>query len=106
MSVLTHNCRNLAPDAIARYAWLGDAVLTLHSRRKILREDGMLDALKSVRMTSNEFLGSIGEPSRVEAEIGLAFEKGGLIAADTWIEEHLLPLFEKQEANRIRRSRS
>jgi hypothetical protein len=79
---VTYNTRHLLSDAVAHYACIGDAVLTLYSRRKILKEDGVLDGPKSARMTSSEFMGSIGEPARVEAEIGMAFERGGLSAAD------------------------
>ncbi len=103
MSCVTYSVRELPPDLVARYAWIGDAVLSLYARIKILKEDGALNGPKSVRMTSNGFLSSLGEPTRVEAEIGLAFERGGLQGASAWIEEHLLPLFEKQEANRHRR---
>ena len=84
-------------------AWIGDAVLALYARLKILREDGKVDGEKCKRLTSNQFLGTFGEPTRVEAQIGRAYTQGGLDAGFNWIEQHLLPLFEKQEENRKRR---
>ena len=88
---------------IAQAAWIGDAVLSLYARMKILREDGRLDGEKCVRMTSNQFLSAIGEPTRVEAEIGLVYEQAGLHAAFAFIEEHLIPVFERQEEKRQRK---
>lgn len=84
-------------------AWIGDAVLSLYVRMKILREDGVLDGPKSVRMTSNWFLGTIGEPTKVEAEIGRVFAREGLEAAFRLIEERVMPVFERQEAKRLRK---
>jgi hypothetical protein len=84
-------------------AWIGDAVLTLYARLKILREDGKVDGEKCKRLTSNQFLGTLGEPTKVEAQIGRVYTSGGLEAAFGWIEGHLLPLFERQEENRKKR---
>jgi 23S rRNA maturation mini-RNase III len=96
---------DLDPKALlVQEAWLGDAVLSLYVREKILREDGVLDGPKSVRMTSNQFLGTIGEPTKVEAEVGRIYKREGLAAAFSWIETRLVPLFEKQELNRLRKS--
>ncbi len=92
-----------AKTRLGQQAWIGDAVLSLYARLKILRDDGILDGPKCVRMTSNQFLGAVGEPTRVEAEIGRVYEKSGLEAAFGWIETHLIPMFERQEANRLRR---
>ena len=92
----------LPQDQAAKHAWIGDAVLSLYVRLKILDKDGVLDGEKSIRMTSNRFLSSLGQPTRVEAEIGLVFEQAGLPAAFAWIEEHLMPLFIKQEEKRDR----
>jgi 23S rRNA maturation mini-RNase III len=93
-----------AKALLVQQAWLGDAVLSLYVREKILREDGLLDGPKSVRMTSNQFLGTIGEPTKVEAEVGRIYQRGGLNAAFSWIETRIVPLFEKQELNRLRKS--
>jgi dsRNA-specific ribonuclease len=51
-------------------------------------------------MTSNRFLASFGEPSEVEAELGRLYEKEGLEAASSWIEQKLMPLFDRQEKKR------
>ncbi|HEY1950308.1 MAG TPA: ribonuclease III domain-containing protein [Bryobacteraceae bacterium] len=91
------------PRHITNEAWIGDAVLSLYARMKILREEGALDGDKCIRLTSNKFLGSVGEPTRIEAEIGRRFEREGLTGAFAWIEEHLVPMFERQEQNRSRK---
>ena len=92
--------RKAGREQILKEAWIGDAVLTLYVRRKILREDGITDGQKANRMTSNHFLATLQEPSEAEAEIGRRFEVGGLAAANDWIESRLVPLFEKQELKR------
>ena len=88
---------------ILQEAWVGDAVLSLYVREKILREDGKLDGEKCVRMTSNQFLASFGEPSEVEAELGRVYVLNGLQAAFAWIEARLLPKFALQEQKRLKR---
>lgn len=85
-------------------AWIGDAVLALYARLRILREDGSLDGEKAVRMSSNQFLSAAGEPTAVEAAIGRTFESDGLDAAFAHIERVLMPLFERQEEKRLRRA--
>jgi hypothetical protein len=92
-------------DLPVEEAWIGDAVLTLYARLKILREDGQVDGEKCKRLTSNQFLGSLGEPTKVEAQIGRVYRSDGLDAAFRWIDQYLLPLFEKQEANRLRKGK-
>lgn len=94
--------RQTIVSALKSEAWIGDAVLSLYVRLKILREDGALDGPKSVRMTSNQFLGTIGEPTKVEAEIGRVFARDGLEAAFRLIEERVMPVFTKQEEKRQR----
>ena len=84
-------------------AWIGDAVLTLYSRLRILREEGRLNAEKCIRMTSNQFLSSLGEPSQVEAELGRVCQREGLKEAFEWIEQKVIPMFERQEENRKRK---
>ena len=54
-------------------------------------------------MTSNQFLGTLGEPSEVEAELGRVYQQHGLDAAFAWIDEKIMPLFLKQEAKRARK---
>ncbi len=63
----------------------------------------MVDGAKCVRMTSNQFLGTIGEPTKVEAEVGRVYLREGLTAAFTWIEQRIVPMFERQEQNRLKR---
>src|SRR5947209_13789131 len=95
--------RKAGRDQILKHAWVGDAVLTLYVRERILRDDGVIDGVKAARMTSNQFLSVFAEPSVTEAEIGRVFEREGLSAAYRWIEEHLIPFFERQENNRRKR---
>ncbi|NNC89569.1 MAG: hypothetical protein HKN82_14030 [Akkermansiaceae bacterium] len=83
-------------------AWVGDAVLALYVRERILREEGFLDGEMFTRFTSNDFLRAAGNPTRVEAEIGRVYKRDGLAAAYALIEKHLLPLFEAQEKTRRR----
>lgn len=86
-------------------AWVGDAVLALFAREWILREDGGLDGEKFIRFTSNDFLRALGNPTRVEAEIGVVYREQGLAAAFTHLEEKLLPVFLQQEKVRERQLR-
>lgn len=87
---------------ILREAWVGDAVLSLYARQRILRETSRLDSERFERMTSNKFLSSRGEPSEVEAEIGRVYETQGLESAFAWVERELMPLFTVQEQKRLR----
>ena len=83
---------------ILEEAWIGDAVLCLYCRGRILKRDGAVDGDKLNRMTSNQFLSTFGEPSHVEAEIGRVYAQEGLDAAFAWIEAKLIPNFDKREA--------
>lgn len=91
-------------EQVLKEAWLGDAVLCLYARQRILREDGQVSAQRCTRMTSNQFLSAVGEPSEVEAELGRVYERDGLEAAFGWIEAKLMPVFQRQEARRERRA--
>ena len=62
-------------------AWIGDAVLGLFAREWILQNQKKMDAEMFIRMTSNHFLNSLGNPTKVEAEIGFIFNNEGLEAA-------------------------
>ncbi len=77
-------------------AWVGDAVLALYARQFVLRERGSMDGEWFVRLTSNEFLGTFGNPTRVEASIGRLYLEGGLELAFSWMDENLVPRFRKQ----------
>jgi hypothetical protein len=90
---------------ILEEAWIGDAVLCLCARRRILKNDGLIDGEKFTRMTSNQFLATFGEPSDVEAEIGRIYAAEGLDAACVWIETRLMPLFDRREARRNPKAR-
>lgn len=87
-------------------AWLGDAALELYVRSWVLRERGAVDAEMKTRFTCNQFLNCFGEPTKVEAQIGVVYREQGLEAAFSWIREHLEPLFIKQEAKRKRHNRT
>jgi hypothetical protein len=88
-------------EQLRQEAWIGDAVLELYVRSYVLREVGIVDAAMKTRFTCNQFLNCFGNPTKVEADIGLVYERQGLEAAFSWIREHLEPLFKKQESKRI-----
>lgn len=67
----------------------------------ILKEDGGVDGEKCIRMTSNQFLNCLGEPTEVEAELGRIYEAEGLKSAFFWVEQKLLPPFRKHEEKRM-----
>ncbi len=92
--------RNARDPKVRGEAWIGDTILDLYARTYILREQGEMDGRMLARMTCNQFLSSLGNPTVVEAEIGVIYQTEGLEAGFAWIEEHLLPLFLKQESNR------
>lgn len=90
-------------------AWVGDAVLALFAREWILGQSDIEagDRMEVfTRMTSNQFLACFAEPTLVEAEIGVAYESGGLASAFEYIESKLLPVFKKQRRNWLRNRRS
>ncbi len=84
-------------------AWVGDAVLELYARSWVLRASGAVDAEMKTRLTCNQFLNCAGNPTQVEAGIGVIYQRQGLDAAFAWIRENLEPLFLKQESTRARR---
>ncbi len=81
-------------------AWIGDTILDLFARTWILRKRGTVCGETLRRMTSNQFLACIGNPTAVEAKIGILYRDEGMERAFSWIEAELLPIFEKQERNR------
>jgi hypothetical protein len=93
------------PQVEQELAWVGDAVLALWARERVLREVGRIDTDAFLRLTANEHLAGIARPTRVEAEIGLVHRREGLAAAFAYIEARLLPMFRLQEANRRRQRR-
>ncbi len=84
-------------------AWVGDAILALHAREWILHERGSVSADMFSNLTSNQFLTTLGSPTKVEAEIGLIYERDGLDAARAHIDATIIPQFQKQERNRVKR---
>ena len=84
-------------------AWVGDAVLALFAREWILRQEDIPASQRAevfVQMTSNKFLSALGEPTAMEAEIGIVYERDGLRAAFEFIEKKFVPVFKKQQNNR------
>lgn len=92
-------------DQLRQDAWVGDAVLELYVRSYILRLHGKVDAEMKTRFTCNQFLNCVGNPTKVEADIGIIYQKDGLETAFAWIRENLEPLFIKQEAKRVRKGK-
>lgn len=91
-------------DETLQLAWVGDAVLHLFAREWALARTGSPDVPTVMRFVSNGFLATVGQPDRVEAEIGRIYRAQGLEAAFSHIREVLLPVFERQEANRRKRA--
>ena len=94
-------------DKKRKQAWIGDAVLALFAREWILSEPSITAANRAatfVQMTSNQFLSAIGEPTAMEAEIGQIYQKEGLHAAFELINTKFIPVFKKQQKNRLKKS--
>jgi hypothetical protein len=100
---LARSLRPAEVEALRQEAWIGDAVLELYARTRILDEEHRRNTPRLIRFVRNAFLNHLGQPTRVEAEIGQRYASGGLDAAFAWIREHIEPLFLKQEANLARR---
>lgn len=84
-------------------AWTGDAVLALFARQWLLANPEVKPSERKqwfIDMTSNRFLSSMGEPTQMEANIGVIYETEGLEKAFSYIEENFLPVFQKQRLNR------
>jgi hypothetical protein len=65
-----------------------------------LGERKSMDGEWFTRLTSNDFLSTFGNPTRVEASIGRLYQEQGLDAAFAWMEAELLPMFRKQMAKK------
>ncbi len=83
-------------------AWIGDAVLGLFAREHVLKRLGRIDTPAFLDLTSNAFLSALGRATRVEAEVGLVYQRDGLAGAFTYIEARILPHWRVQEAKRVR----
>ena len=82
-------------------AWIGDAVLALYAREWLLRQPPhplFTRQEQFVKFTSNSFLQAIGEPTWVEAQIGQAYQDGGLEAGYAYSNDKLKPLFQNHLA--------
>jgi 23S rRNA maturation mini-RNase III len=91
------------PKLLQAKAWIGDAVLALCIREWLLHQDGRVSSAKFENLTSNAFLNTLGNPTKVEAQIGMLYQSEGLEAARGWIKDQIIPIFLKQERNRTRR---
>lgn len=101
----------LEEQTLQEKAWIGDAVLALYAREWILNNPVDSDLTRTelfIRFTSNQFLAGLGDPTKIEAQIGLLYEQGGTTAAFQHIHDRILPIFLKQLQKRsrgLRRSR-
>jgi dsRNA-specific ribonuclease len=89
-------------DEIKDLAWLGDAVLALFAREWLMRRPEHPQFTRQdlfLRLTTNRFLSTVGEPTSVEANIGDIYRRKGLEAAYAHIEEVLIPRFNKHLRN-------
>ena len=89
-------------------AWIGDAVLALFARRWILQQPQIAPGERIVvftHLTQNQFLANFGEPTAVEATIGAVYQQHGEAAAFQWIDENLMPRFEREVVNIRRKNR-
>ena len=83
--------QSLSEEELRLKAWLGDAVLGLFVRRKIAESHGKIDTPAFIEATSNQFLSSMGSPTRVEAQIGVIYSKEGHSAAEAFLEAEIWP---------------
>lgn len=87
-------------------AWLGDAVLALYTRQWLLDDPPPSNLSRQelfIRMTANQFLNALGNPTSVEAKIAAHYRRGGLEDAFAFIEENLKPVFLQQLKNARKR---
>lgn len=95
----------MTEDVKRTQAWIGDAVLALFAREWILKQAHIPSSERAeafVQMTSNKFLSALGEPTAMEAEIGIVYERDGLETAFDFIESKFIPVFQKQQKNRTK----
>ena len=86
-----------------KLAWIGDAALALVAREWILETQNELDGETHRRLTSNEFLRAFGHPTKVEADLGILFEKGGIEAVREQFRTVFLPKFRELGGLRARK---
>lgn len=97
---LTTRLDGLDERTLRERAWIGDAVLTLFARQWLSASGKALDNAEAIAMTSNAFLATIGQPTKVEARIGEVYAAEGLEAAFGFIETHLIPRYTRQRRRR------
>lgn len=90
---LTHG---LSEDVLRLHAWLGDAVLGLYMRRRIAEKKGKIDTPAFIEVTSNQFLSSFGAPTKVEAQIGIIYQRDGLEAVESFLDAEIWPRAERR----------
>ncbi len=76
-------------EGLRQEAWLGDAVLELYVREQILKVDAARNDARRISLVRNSFLNRLGQPTRVEAQIGRIYQQEGLQAAYAWIASEL-----------------
>ncbi len=84
-------------------AWVGDAVLALFARQWLLAQSNVKPGDRKaefIALTCNDFLSCFGEPTAIEAKIGVVYENEGLEKAFEFIESEFVPLYRKQQRNR------
>jgi uncharacterized protein (DUF2164 family) len=84
-------------------SWVGDAVLALCAREWIIANESRLEGPRHLLLkdlTSNQFLACFGNPTEIEAELGVVYTHQGLAAAQAYFESKLVPIFERQHRNR------
>lgn len=85
-------------EGLRQEAWIGDAVLELYVRERILKEEAARNDARRISLVRNSFLNSIGQPTRVEAEIGRTYLREGLDAAFQWIEQQTTAILARKKA--------
>jgi hypothetical protein len=85
-------------ERLREEAWIGDTVLALFVRAWLLgasnQEMSLAERAALFELfTSNQFLSTFGEPTRVEAEIGRIYQSGGILEAFSFIETKFLRRF-------------
>ncbi len=105
LDVIAAEPRDLA--LLREQAWVGDAVLGLFAREWLIANSPASADRSDLfrRMTCNQFLTALGEPTRIEARIGRVYRSQGLQAAFAYIETEILPIYRKQAMNREKGSR-
>lgn len=84
-------------------AWIGDSVLGLFAREWLLKTHGGIESDEFIRMTCNQFLSTMGQPTKIEARIGHIYETDGLAAAFSFMESELIPRYLVQKKNRLKK---